>query len=95
MFAIVIGILALVRTFEWTQGAPGLTSTSNVPVTSGVEPSLWDLGTFFFKVGAFTFGGGLSMLAFMQEQVVTQLGWLTPQEFVDGLALGQPTPGRS
>ena len=33
------------------------------------------------------------MLAFMQEQVVTQLGWLTPQEFVDGLALGQLTPG--
>ena len=33
------------------------------------------------------------MLAFMQEQVVGQFGWLTPQEFVDGLALGQLTPG--
>jgi chromate transporter len=40
-----------------------------------------------------SFGGGLSMLTFMQEQVVTQLAWLTPQEFVDGLALGQLTPG--
>ena len=38
-------------------------------------------------------GGGLSMLAFIQEQVVNQLVWLTPQEFVDGLALGQLTPG--
>jgi chromate transporter len=56
-------------------------------------PSLWKLGAFFFEVGAFTFGGGLSMLAFMQEQVVNQFGWLTPQEFVDGLALGQLTPG--
>src|SRR5258708_30810258 len=59
----------------------------------GGQPTLWDLTGFFFKVGGFTFGGGLSMLAFMQEQVVNQLGWLTPQEFVDGLALGQLTPG--
>jgi chromate transporter len=56
-------------------------------------PSLWEVAAFFGKVGAFTFGGGLSMLAFMQEQVVNQFGWLTPQEFVDGLALGQLTPG--
>jgi len=56
-------------------------------------PRLWEVGVFFFKVGAFTFGGGLSMLAFMQEQVVNQLGWLTPKEFVDGLAVGQLTPG--
>jgi len=57
------------------------------------SPDLWALGIFFFKVGAFTFGGGLSMLAFIQEQVVNQLGWLTPREFLDGLALGQLTPG--
>ena len=92
-FAIVIGTLALLRAFAWTQGAQGLAGSSSVPAPPGIEPSLWDLGTFFFKVGAFTFGGGLSMLAFMQEQVVNQFGWLTPQEFVDGLALGQLTPG--
>jgi chromate transporter len=56
-------------------------------------PRLWEVGVFFFKVGAFTFGGGLSMLAFMQKQVVNQLGWLTPKEFIDGLALGQLVPG--
>ena len=33
------------------------------------------------------------MIAFVQEQVVNQLHWLTPREFVDGLALGQFTPG--
>ena len=57
------------------------------------SPGLWELGAFFFKVGAFSFGGGLSMLAFIEEQVVNQFGWLTPREFVDGLALGQLTPG--
>jgi chromate transporter len=33
------------------------------------------------------------MLAFVQDQVVNQLGWLTPQQFLDGLSLGQLTPG--
>jgi chromate transporter len=56
-------------------------------------PSLWEIALFFLKVGAFTFGGGLSMLAFIQEQVVTEMHWLTPQQYLDGLALGQLTPG--
>jgi hypothetical protein len=35
----------------------------------------------------------LTMIAFMQEQVVGQFHWLTPREFIDGLALSQFTPG--
>jgi chromate transporter len=57
-------------------------------VTPG-RTGLADIGLFFFGVGAFAFGGGLSMLAFMQDQVVNQLHWLTAREFLDGLALGQ------
>jgi chromate transporter len=60
---------------------------------AALAPGILQVGLFFFVVGAFTFGGGLSMLAFMQEQVVNQFQWLTPQEFLDGLALGQLTPG--
>ena len=55
--------------------------------------SLVEIGRFFFKVGALSFGGGLTMIAFIQEQVVNQFHWLSPREFVDGLALGQLTPG--
>ncbi|OLD39893.1 MAG: hypothetical protein AUI57_01490 [Candidatus Rokubacteria bacterium 13_1_40CM_2_68_8] len=55
--------------------------------------SLVQLGLFFLEVGAFTIGGGLTMIAFIQDQVVGQFGWLTPREFIDGLALGQLTPG--
>ncbi len=55
--------------------------------------SLVDLGGYFFEVGAFTVGGGLTMIAFIQQQVVEQFHWLTPREFIDGLALGQFTPG--
>jgi chromate transporter len=53
----------------------------------------WDVGLFFLKVGAATFGGGISILGFVQEQVVNQAHWITAQEFLDGLALGQMTPG--
>jgi chromate transporter len=57
------------------------------------EPGLIGIAAFFASVGAFTFGGGLTIVAFVQEQVVNQLNWLTPQEFLDGIALGQLAPG--
>lgn len=87
-------ILSLFAIFHWVQWPIG----GNVPFNAGVPlqagaPALWDIGSFFFKVGALTFGGGITMLAFVQDQVVNQLHWLTPQEFLDGLALGQLTPG--
>jgi chromate transporter len=92
-------LLILALPLAGAYAAEGFIVGSALPVAtpgpqSAVGPAtLWDVGAFFFKVGTFTFGGGLSMLAFMQEQVVNQFGWLTPQEFVDGLALGQLTPG--
>ena len=54
---------------------------------------LWDIGVFFFKVGAVTFGGGLTIIAFIQDQVVNQLQWITAEQFLDALAIGQVTPG--
>ena len=56
-------------------------------------PALWELAAFFLKVGAFTFGGALSMVALVQEHVVNRMQWITSREFLDGLALGQLTPG--
>jgi chromate transporter len=67
-------------------------SPGGVPTGSG-DATLAQIGVFLFTVGAFTFGGGLTMIAFIQEQVVNQFQWLTAQEFIDGLALGQFTPG--
>jgi chromate transporter len=72
---------------------PVIQSSDPPRQTDAGLPNLWEVGIFFLKVGALTFGGGLSMLAFIEEQVVNHFGWLTPQEFVDGLALGQLTPG--
>jgi len=45
------------------------------------------------KVGTFVFGGGMTMIPMMEQDVVTRYKWLTHREFVDGIALGQMTPG--
>jgi len=90
-----LAIVLIFAVFQWGylpwsgNAIPGTGATA----TPSLSPGWWDIGLFLFKVGAFTFGGGITMLAFVQEQVVNQLHWLTPQEFVDGLALGQLTPG--
>jgi chromate transporter len=93
--AIALAVLA-VACGAYYLAAPAIGSLEMPGFETDARPgsaSLWQVAVFFFKVGAFTFGGGLSMLAFIQEQVVNQFGWLSPQEFVDGLALGQLTPG--
>jgi chromate transporter len=63
-------------------------------LTSGASaPTIGHAAALFTGIGTFTFGGGLSLLALVQEHVVDRLHWLTPSEFIDGLALGQLTPG--
>jgi len=47
----------------------------------------------FLLIGAFTFGGGYSMVALIQGEVVTHRGWMTAAEFTDLLAVSQMTPG--
>lgn len=47
----------------------------------------------FCKIGIFTFGGGYSMVALIQNEVVEKYHWLTAEEFTDLLAISQMTPG--
>lgn len=51
------------------------------------------LALFFLKVGSFIFGGGLVIIPLLETAVVNQLGWLTHAEFINGVAIGQITPG--
>ena len=53
---------------------------------------LFDLFWSFFKIGAFTFGGGLAMLRLAQD-VVLQKGWLQADQIIDFVALSESTPG--
>ena len=47
----------------------------------------------FFKIGAFTFGGGYAMLSLIEDEVVSKHGWMTHEEMADMTAIAESTPG--
>ncbi|MEI7989946.1 MAG: chromate efflux transporter [Chloroflexota bacterium] len=51
------------------------------------------MGLSFYKIGAIAFGNGATILPLIQIEIVDLHHWLTPNEFADGIALGQITPG--
>jgi len=55
--------------------------------------SLLKLGLFFLKVGAVLFGSGYVLVAFLEGGLVHDYGWLTQQQLLDAIAIGQFTPG--
>jgi len=58
-----------------------------------VVPGLARLCLAFLGIGFVAFGGGYSMIPLIQQQVVDTLGLLSTRAFMDGIALGQVTPG--
>jgi len=57
------------------------------------RPSVRSIGLFFLKVGAVLYGGGYVLLAFLEQGLVRQHAWLTHQQLLDAVAIGQFTPG--
>lgn len=53
----------------------------------------WELFLVFFKIGAFTFGGGYAMIPIIRNEVVKKKLWLNDDEFMDMLAIAQSMPG--
>ena len=47
----------------------------------------------FFKIGAFSFGGGYAMLPLIQREIVNSNKWITYKEFIDIIGISQMTPG--
>ncbi|WP_071455696.1 chromate efflux transporter [Gloeomargarita lithophora] len=71
-------------------GLPLVMTATPVPE---IPPSLGLLGLFFLKVGAVLFGGGYLLVAFIENDLVNGYGWLTQQQLLDAIAVGQFTPG--
>jgi chromate transporter len=55
--------------------------------------NLIQLFLIFLKIGSVLYGSGYVLLAFLQADLVTRLGWLTEQQLLDAVAIGQLTPG--
>ncbi len=53
----------------------------------------WELFLIFFKIGAFTFGGGYAMIPLIRNEIVMKKNWLHDDEFMDMLAIAQSMPG--
>ncbi|TJX13399.1 chromate transporter [Tissierella creatinini] len=54
---------------------------------------LLELFITFFKIGAFSFGGGYAMLPLIEEEVIGHHGWISSTEFIDIIAVSEMTPG--
>jgi chromate transporter len=59
----------------------------------GWEHTLTRMGWFFTKAALLTFGGAYAVLPYVWQGAVGTFGWLTPTQMIDGLALGETTPG--
>src|SRR3982074_2560831 len=58
-----------------------------------VPSSLRDLVTYFLRLGALGFGGPIALAGYMQRDLVEQRRWISKQDYVEGLALAQLSPG--
>lgn len=59
----------------------------------GWSHTLTQMGWFFTKAALLTFGGAYAVLPYVYQGAVGNYGWLTPMQMIDGLALGETTPG--
>ena len=81
-------------------GGKKLYSTTAIPMLSAAAPFLstdiimaGKMLVTFGVMSLFLFGGGFVFIPLIQEIVVDDYGWVTHKEFIDGIALGQVTPG--
>lgn len=54
---------------------------------------LWELFLTFFKIGAFTFGGGHAMIPLIQKETVENKGWISDDDILEIVAIAESTPG--
>ena len=54
---------------------------------------LWKVFATFFKIGAFTFGGGYAMIPLIQNEAVEKNKWITDDDILEIIAIAESTPG--
>ncbi len=59
----------------------------------GSDHTLTQMGWFFTSAALLTFGGAYAVLPYVYQGAVFNYGWLSPTQMIDGLALGETTPG--
>jgi chromate transporter len=77
----------------WPGATLGDAAAAGAATGGAVPPTLAGLVLFFLKVGAVLYGSGYVLLAFLQADLVERFHWLTSQQLLDAVAVGQFTPG--
>jgi chromate transporter len=62
-------------------------------IAQTAQIGLWELFFYFFRIGSVLFGSGYILIAYIQQDLVDTFGWLTSQQLLDAIAIGQLTPG--
>ena len=70
-------------------GSAHAVAAGSVPIPVTLERLWW----FFLKVGSVLFGSGYVLVAFLRADLVERWGWLSDQQLLDAVAIGQITPG--
>jgi len=65
----------------------------SLPALAAIPFSLPILFLTFLKIGSVLYGSGYVLLAFLRADFVTRLGWISDQQLIDAIAIGQVTPG--
>jgi len=82
-----LAAVALVGALLW------LSPMAALVATQGWHGALTQMGWFFTKAALLTFGGAYAVLPYVYQGAVEQFHWLTGPQMIDGLALGETTPG--
>ena len=97
--ALVLLVRSLLRASPGRTGVSAMLPLGALPFsalaaqTVLVPVSLTTLFLTFLKIGAVLYGSGYVLLAFLRSDFVERLGWLTDQQLLDAVAVGQLTPG--
>jgi chromate transporter len=82
----------MVRALAWGVGLWAL-SLGLIALAFGLGHTLTHMGSFFTQAALLTFGGAYAVLPFVTQSAVVHYGWLSAAQMMDGLALGETTPG--
>jgi chromate transporter len=77
----------------WVGGVLWAVPMGGLTWAYGWDHTLTQMGWFFTKAALLTFGGAYAVLPYVNQGAVGHYGWLTPTQMMDGLALGETTPG--
>ena len=70
-----------------------VTSLAAAAATASTTATMGQLAWFFLKVGSVLYGTGYVLIAYLQGGVVREYGWLSDEQLLDAIAIGQFTPG--